>query len=159
MTWCLSRNKDHEAKSLNLVPHTPCKFSSLDFHLYSFPWCLEGKVSTCSAGDPGSIPESHGKSHGWRSLGGCSPCSCQESDMTERLHFLSFPFPCCSSRELIPLLSKAKLDKIKPSQPQGPSPQVCLKDSCLPISQDSLPLSTTSSPPTFNPDFILFLPP
>ena len=28
-----------------------------------------------------------GKSHGLRSLVGCSPWGCQESDMTERLHF------------------------------------------------------------------------
>ena len=28
-----------------------------------------------------------GKSHGWRSLLGCSPWGCKESDMTERLHF------------------------------------------------------------------------
>ena len=28
-----------------------------------------------------------GKSHGWRSLVGCSPRGCEESDMTERLHF------------------------------------------------------------------------
>ena len=28
-----------------------------------------------------------GKSHGWRSLEGCSPWGCEESDMTERLHF------------------------------------------------------------------------
>ena len=28
-----------------------------------------------------------GKSHGWRSLGGCSPWGREESDMTERLHF------------------------------------------------------------------------
>ena len=28
-----------------------------------------------------------GKSHGWRSLAGCSPWSREESDMTERLHF------------------------------------------------------------------------
>src|SRR5574342_204015 len=28
-----------------------------------------------------------GKSHGWRSLVGCSPWGCTESDMTERLHF------------------------------------------------------------------------
>ena len=27
------------------------------------------------------------KSHGWRSLVGCSPWGCEESDMTERLHF------------------------------------------------------------------------
>ena len=28
-----------------------------------------------------------GKSHGWRSLIGCSPWGCKESDVTERLHF------------------------------------------------------------------------
>ena len=28
-----------------------------------------------------------GKSHGWRSLEGCSPWGGEESDMTERLHF------------------------------------------------------------------------
>ena len=28
-----------------------------------------------------------GESHGWRSLVGCSPWGCTESDMTERLHF------------------------------------------------------------------------
>ena len=27
------------------------------------------------------------KSHGWRNLVGCSPWGCEESDMTERLHF------------------------------------------------------------------------
>ena len=28
-----------------------------------------------------------GKSHGWRSLVGCTPQSCKESDTTERFHF------------------------------------------------------------------------
>ena len=28
-----------------------------------------------------------GESHGWRSLVGCSPWGCKESDMTEQLHF------------------------------------------------------------------------
>ena len=28
-----------------------------------------------------------GRSHGWRNLVGCSPWGCEESDMTERLHF------------------------------------------------------------------------
>ena len=28
-----------------------------------------------------------GKSHGWRSLVGCSPWGLEESDMTEQLHF------------------------------------------------------------------------
>ena len=28
-----------------------------------------------------------GKSHGWRSLLGCSPWGCEELDMTEQFHF------------------------------------------------------------------------
>ena len=31
-----------------------------------------------------------GKPHGWRSLVGYSPWGCEESDTTERLHFISF---------------------------------------------------------------------
>ena len=34
-----------------------------------------------------------GKSHGWRSLVGCSPWGREESDTTERLHF-QFPLSC-----------------------------------------------------------------
>ena len=34
-----------------------------------------------------------GKSHGWRSLEGCSPCGCWGSDTTERLHF-DFSLSC-----------------------------------------------------------------
>ena len=34
-----------------------------------------------------------GKSHGWRSLVGCSPWGRKESDMTERLH-VHFSFSC-----------------------------------------------------------------
>ena len=34
-----------------------------------------------------------GKSHGQRSLVGCSPWGCEESDMTERLHF-NFSLSC-----------------------------------------------------------------
>ena len=34
-----------------------------------------------------------GKSHGWRSLVGCSPWGREESDRTERLHF-NFPLSC-----------------------------------------------------------------
>ena len=34
-----------------------------------------------------------GKSHGWRSLVGCSPWGCEESDTTEQLHF-DFSLSC-----------------------------------------------------------------
>ena len=44
-----------------------------------------------------------GKSHGWRSLVGCSPWGCEESDMTERLHF-RFSLSCIGERNGNPLL-------------------------------------------------------
>ena len=43
-----------------------------------------------------------GKSHGWRSLVGCNPWGCQESDTTERLHF-HFSLPCIGERNGNPL--------------------------------------------------------
>ena len=65
----------------------------------------DGQASTYRAGDPGSIPglgrfpwrrkwrptpvPLPGKSHGQRSLVGYSPWGCKESDVTERLYFLS----------------------------------------------------------------------
>ena len=68
----------------------------------------EGKASACDAGDSGSIPGSGrspgegngspfpvflpGESHGQRSLVGYSPQGCKESDMTQRLHFISLSF-------------------------------------------------------------------
>ena len=48
-----------------------------------------------------------GKSHGWRSLVGCSPWGRKESDMTKRLHFhlglhcYMLAFSSCSKRELL----------------------------------------------------------
>ena len=65
----------------------------------------DGKASACNAGDPGSIPElgrSPGEGNGnplqysclknsmdREAWGGYSPWDHRESDMTERLHFLS----------------------------------------------------------------------
>ena len=43
-----------------------------------------------------------GKFHGWRSLVGCSPWGCKESDMTERLHF-HFLLSCIGERNGNPL--------------------------------------------------------
>ena len=43
-----------------------------------------------------------GKSHGWRSLVGCSPWGCKESDMTERLHF-DFSLSCIGEGNANPL--------------------------------------------------------
>ena len=72
------------------------------FGIRSFPGGSDGRVSACSAGDPGLIPglgrspgEGNGNSpvflpgefHGLRSLVGYSPWGHKESDTTERLHF------------------------------------------------------------------------
>ena len=43
-----------------------------------------------------------GKSHGWRSLVGCSPRGCQESDRTERPHFY-FSLSCIGEGNGSPL--------------------------------------------------------
>ena len=43
-----------------------------------------------------------GKSHGWRSRIGCSPWGCEESDMTERLHF-RFSLSCIGEGNGSPL--------------------------------------------------------
>ena len=43
-----------------------------------------------------------GKSHGWRSLVGCSPWDCKESDTTERLHF-PFSLSCIGEGDGNPL--------------------------------------------------------
>ena len=52
----------------------------LNFLPYSITWTYSGEGS----GTPVHLP---GKSHGWRSLVGCSPWGREESDTTERLHF------------------------------------------------------------------------
>ena len=39
-----------------------------------------------------------GKSHGWRSLVGCSPWGSQESDMTEQFHFLYMTCIVCGQK-------------------------------------------------------------
>ena len=44
-----------------------------------------------------------GKSHGWRSLVGCSPCGREESDPTEQLHF-HFSLACTGEGNGNPLV-------------------------------------------------------
>ena len=43
-----------------------------------------------------------GKSHGWKSLVGCSPWGCKESDTTERLHF-HFSLSCIGEGNVNPV--------------------------------------------------------
>ena len=67
-----------------------------------FPGGSEVKVSSCSTGDPGLIPESErspGEGNGnplqgWGCLVGYSPRGRKESDTTEQLRFHSDE-PCC----------------------------------------------------------------
>ena len=80
---------------------------------WSFPGGSHSKASPYNVGDPDSLQCSilwvekicwrrkwqstpvllPGKSHGWRSLVGYSPCGRKESDTTEQLHFHCFFFP------------------------------------------------------------------
>ena len=58
-----------------------------------------------------------GKSHGWRSLVGCSPWGCEESDMTERLHF-HFSLPCIGKGNGNPLQCSC-LENPRDGEPGG----------------------------------------
>ena len=51
---------------------------------YSLWWLFIDKWEKAMAPTPVLLP---GKSHGWRSLVGCSPWGREESDTTQRLHF------------------------------------------------------------------------
>ena len=53
------------------------------------PLCLEDPLETEMATHSSTLA---GKFHGHRRLVGYSPWGCKESDMTERLHFLSLTF-------------------------------------------------------------------
>ena len=63
-------------------------FLSCSIDLY-FCFCASTTLSWRRKWQPTSVLLP-GKSHGWRSLVGCSPWGCKESDMTKQLHFLSF---------------------------------------------------------------------
>ena len=51
------------------------------FHIYVLVYCIGRRQWQPT---PVLLP---GKSHGWRTLVGCSPWGCSESDTTEQLHF------------------------------------------------------------------------
>ena len=79
--------------------HTCYKYFLPLTYLLGFPGVSDAKESACNAGEPGSVPGSGrspgerewppiplflpGESHGQRSLEGCSPWGCEESDTTE----------------------------------------------------------------------------
>ena len=84
------------------------------------PGGSDGKESGCSAGDLGLIPGLGrspgermqlatvflpGKSHGWRSLAGCSLCGYKQLDTTEQLHFRQLETIHCLSAILFVWIS------------------------------------------------------
>ena len=71
----LSVRKTYLGVSVSFIPH---------LHM---PFELR---AGCGLQPPVLLP---GKSHGWRSLVGCSPWGCEELDMTEKLH-CHFSFSC-----------------------------------------------------------------
>ena len=77
--WCRGKESAYQCRR-----HKRCGF---DPWVRKIPWRRKGQPT------PVYFP---GKSHGQRSLSGCSPWSCKESDMTEHTHThtnsLDYPF-------------------------------------------------------------------
>ena len=80
-------------KFLNLESFQSFLFSSTDLSVFSVTWRRQWHPT------PALLP---GKSHGWRSLVGCSPWGRWESDTTERLHF-HFSLACIGEGNGTPL--------------------------------------------------------
>ena len=81
--FCLLRRSHFLSDELHLViisVKIPVGIPLLKFFPHSSPFCLNYLWHPT----PVLLP---GKSHGRRSLEGCSPWGCEESDRTERLHF------------------------------------------------------------------------
>ena len=86
----ISLNQLSYPKSISSLPYIfqpyqqNCSSSSFSFlrPSLSFLWCFYWRRRWHPT--PVLLP---GKSHGWRSLVGCSPWGCKESDTSERLHF------------------------------------------------------------------------
>ena len=99
------------AKGRARIPN--CSLSFLKSQLWCFPFCLPTPLVLFLFlitsymlprrrqwhPTPVLLP---GKSHGWRSLEGCSPWGHKESDTTERLHF-HFSFSCIEEGNGSPL--------------------------------------------------------
>ena len=93
--WChqASHSLSSPSPALNLSQHQGL-FQWVDFHIrYPKNWRRKWQPT------PVLLP---GKSHGWRSLVGCSPWGHQESDMTEWLHF-HFSLSCIGEGNGSPL--------------------------------------------------------
>ena len=107
---------------LKLLPGSSVHLNPVLARTLGFPCSSVGKESACSAGDPSLIPglgRSPGKgngnplqyprlekSHGHRSLVGCSPWGCKESGMSEQhsycyVSLAGNPYPPCLIRFLV----------------------------------------------------------
>ena len=101
-------------KSGRLIPPVPFFFLKIDlaiwgllcFHTYS--WRRQWQPT------PVLLP---GKSHEWRSLVGCSPWDCEESDTTERLRFY-FSLSCIGEGNGNPLQCSC-LENPRDEEPGG----------------------------------------
>ena len=95
---CIRNESHNEFHNPVFIPINSCIYDLI------VPGGSEDKASAYNVGDPGSIPGRKiswrrkwlptpvflpGKSHGQRTLVGCSPWGHKELDTTERLHFLS----------------------------------------------------------------------
>ena len=83
LSWILKSDATYSALSKNLPVTTPDPRIGLKAYpgIETHPLLLWRRQWRPT---PVLLP---GKSHGWRSLVGCSPWGCEESGMTERLHF------------------------------------------------------------------------
>ena len=72
------KNRDSKQTVLKLVSYHPIQTFHSDLHTLMRTWRRHWQPTPVL---------SPGKSHGRRSLVGCSPWGCYESDMTEQLHF------------------------------------------------------------------------
>ena len=87
------RTSTHLLRDMKLFPDFDCGLKLLRRVRYRFYWRRQWHPT------PVLLP---GKSHGRRSLEGCSPWGCEESDTTERLHF-HFSLSCIGEENGNPL--------------------------------------------------------
>ena len=73
----------HSSISAWRIPMDRGAWQATGLQRFGHDWATEGEGNGTPL-QPVLLP---GKSRGWRSLVGCSPWGCKESDTTERLHF------------------------------------------------------------------------
>ena len=103
--WCIYTMEYYSTIKNNTFESVLMKWKKLESIIQGFPGGSKDKASACNTGDLGSIPGSGRslekematqsstlawKSHGWRSLVGCSPWGCRVGhNWVPSLHFTS----------------------------------------------------------------------